>query len=132
MAVTSFIFGGPRGKKRSASAEPEQADVGDDPYEMANLYPRTTGLPMTVWVSPRGNARHDARVKVSRSGGERMVPEDTAVVGIRPVPALLEGNLGSEELEAVRRWIELNRDVLIAYWEGEADTAELIQRLRRI
>ena len=28
-------------------------------YEMANLYPRTTGLPMTVWVSPRGNARHD-------------------------------------------------------------------------
>jgi hypothetical protein len=34
-------------------------------FEMANLFPGTTGLPMTVWVSPRGNARHDVRVKVN-------------------------------------------------------------------
>jgi hypothetical protein len=27
-------------------------------FEIANFYPSTTGLPMTVWVSPRGNARH--------------------------------------------------------------------------
>jgi hypothetical protein len=27
-----------------------------DLFEMANLYPRTTGLPMTVWVSPKGGA----------------------------------------------------------------------------
>ena len=33
----------------------------EDLFEMANLYPDTTGLPMTVWISPRGNARHDAR-----------------------------------------------------------------------
>ncbi len=39
--------------------EPES----DELFEMANLFPRTTGLPMTVWVSPRGNARHDVRVK---------------------------------------------------------------------
>ena len=25
----------------------------EDLFEMANLYPSTTGLPMTVWVSPR-------------------------------------------------------------------------------
>jgi hypothetical protein len=34
--------------------EPES----DELFEMANLFPRTTGLPMTVWVSPRGNTRH--------------------------------------------------------------------------
>jgi len=34
----------------------------DDLFEMANLYPRETGLPMTIWVSPRGNARHDVRI----------------------------------------------------------------------
>ena len=32
------------------------------PYEMANLTPRMTGLPMVVWVSHRGRARHDVRV----------------------------------------------------------------------
>jgi hypothetical protein len=30
------------------------------PYEMVNLVPRMTGLPMTVWASPRGQARHDS------------------------------------------------------------------------
>lgn len=108
------------------------AGTGDELYEMANLYPRTTGLPMTVWVSPRGHARHDARVKVSRSGGERMVPEDTAVVAIRPEPSVLEGELSQAEFQAVSRWISLNREVLIAYWDGAADTAELIQRLQRV
>src|ERR1019366_7610536 len=28
------------------------AKTVEAPYEMANLYPRDTGLPMTVWVSP--------------------------------------------------------------------------------
>jgi hypothetical protein len=36
----------------------------NDTFEMANLYPRDTGLPMTIWVSPRGRARHDARINV--------------------------------------------------------------------
>lgn len=44
----------------------------DDLFEMANLYPATTGLPMTVWVSPRGNARHDVRIKVNTNHGNQM------------------------------------------------------------
>jgi len=44
-------------------------DLADALFEMANLFPRTTGLPMTIWVSPKGGARHDARVKVSMTPG---------------------------------------------------------------
>ena len=51
---------------REANAE------GDELFEMANLFPRTTGLAMTVWVSPRGNARHDVRVKVNTVHGNQM------------------------------------------------------------
>jgi hypothetical protein len=64
-------------------------DVGSadrDLFEMANLYPDTTGLPMTVWVSPRGNARHDVRVKVNMAHGNQMNIANTAVVGVRPTP----------------------------------------------
>jgi hypothetical protein len=44
----------------------QQAPEPDDElFEMTNLFPRTTGLPMTVWVSPRGNAPHDVLVKVN-------------------------------------------------------------------
>ena len=99
----------------------------DDLYEMTSLYPRTTGLPMTVWVSPRGGARHDARVKVSVVGGEWMVPEGAAVVGIRPEPRLIEGELGRAEFLAVAQWIVLKREALIAFWEGGIDTIELGQ-----
>jgi hypothetical protein len=104
----------------------------DGLYDMANLYPRTTGLPMTVWVSARGGARHDVRVKVSRQGGDRMVIEDAASVAVRPEPALVEGELDAASLAAVSAWISLNREVLVAYWDGTADTADLIQRLQRV
>src|SRR3954451_8675726 len=68
-----------------------------DLFEMANLYPDTTGLPMTVWVSPRGHAQHDARVKVNMAHGPSMDVSNTAVVGIRPVPSLIRGSLSTAD-----------------------------------
>jgi hypothetical protein len=35
----------------------------DDFFLIANLSPAETRLPMGVWVSERGNARHDLRIK---------------------------------------------------------------------
>ena len=46
----------------------------EDFFEMANLFPADTGLPMVVWVSERGDARHDLRVKVNQSHETRMLP----------------------------------------------------------
>src|SRR5579872_4024527 len=100
------------------------ADGDLDLYEMANLYPTTTGLPMTVWVSPRGNAQHDARVKVSIAHGDRMDISNTAVVSIRPTPRLFSGNLGQSDLSKVVNWVSLNTDALMAYWEGKIDTIQ--------
>ena len=59
------------------------AKTAVDLFELANLFPRETGLPMTVWASPRGRARHDARIKVCRTRGDKMDPSNTAVVAIR-------------------------------------------------
>ena len=106
--------------------------IEDDLYEMANLFPRTTGLPMTIWVSPRGGARHDARMKVSTRPGDRATLDELAVVGVRPAPALIEGSLSPTDLDAVSRWIELNREAIIGYWDGSLDTLELVQALRRL
>ena len=103
-----------------------------DLFEMANLFPRTTGLPVTVWVSPRGGARHDVRVKVSQTPGDWMDINDTAVVAVRPRPVLLHGDLAAEIARAVATWIELNATVLVAYWDGEIDTLELAGRLIRL
>jgi hypothetical protein len=108
-----------------ARAEP------DDLYQMSNLFPEDTGLPVTVWVSPRGRARHAARIKVCRIPGNRMVPSNTAVVGIEPEPRLIEGTLPDRYLSPVMQWIALNREPLLAYWNGEIGTGALIHRLQR-
>jgi hypothetical protein len=40
---------------REEAGETETEDL----FEMANLFPDTIGLPATVWILSRGNARHD-------------------------------------------------------------------------
>lgn len=78
-----------------ASAEVGAGLEPDDLFEMASLFPGTTGLPMTVWVSPCGNARHDIQVKVNVTHGKQMNPTNTAVVGLRPTPHIITDSLSS-------------------------------------
>jgi hypothetical protein len=104
----------------------------DELYLMANLPPRLTGLPMVVWVSERGHARHDVRIKVSRSHGSQMSITNTATVAARPVPRLVSGQLSPADMAAVNAWIRLNEAAIVAYWDGAIYTDELLQRLQRL
>jgi hypothetical protein len=99
---------------------------------MANLYPRETGLPMTVWAGPRGHARHDARIKVCRTHGDNMDPTNLAVVAIRPSPRVVHGPLAQRDFAPVAEWIVLNEAALIDYWNGTLGTGEFVARLRRL
>lgn len=112
-----------------ASDTPATADT-EDIFHMTNLSPRMTGLPMSVWVSPRGNARHDVRIKVNMSHGRQMSIDNTAVVALRPRPRVVTGRLSSEDRRAITEWIELNSEAVIAYWNEEIDTDELLERLK--
>ncbi len=116
------------------AAQPNAAEdsEAEDLYEMANLFPRTTGLPMTVWVSARGNARHDVRVKVNMTHGNQMNITNTAAVAVRPSPRIVAGRLSPADAQAVFQWVALNESVLVAYWDGQIDTVELGQSLRPV
>lgn len=102
----------------------------DDLFEMANLFPGTTGLPMTVWVGPRGNSRHDVRVKVDMLHGNHMDPSNTAVVGLRPTPHIITGTLSQDDENAVYQWISLNIALLLDYWEGAIGPSQLVRGLK--
>ena len=111
-----------------AAATPDSEDI----FHLTNLSPRITGLPMSVWVSPRGNARHDVRVKVNMTHGRQMTIENTAVVAVRPVPRVVAGRLSADDRRAVYDWIRLNFDAITAYWNEELDTGEFIERLKHL
>ena len=100
-------------------------------FEMANLVQRDTGLPFVVWISPKGNARHDVRVKVSRS--PKAVPSEMVSVAIRPNVHVVEGKMSTSDLKLLSRWVELNWDVLVRYWDGDIEsTKEAINLIRPI
>jgi hypothetical protein len=107
-------------------------DPDTDFFLMANLRPKTTGLPMVVWVSERGNARHDVRIKVALQHGDRIDPAHTAVFGVRPTPSLIFGYLSTPDQRAVSDWITLNEAAIIDYWDGAIDTSELLGQLKRV
>ena len=108
------------------------AAESDDIFFMTNLSPRMTGLPMAVWVSPRGNARHDARIRVNTTHGNRMTIHDTAVVAVRPAPRVIAGRLSPEDQRIVAEWISLNYEAIIGYWDSRIDTGQFLERLRLI
>ena len=98
---------------------------------MANLSPLFTGLPFVVWISTRGHAKHDIRVKVSR--GSKAIPEKLISVALRPdLRVIGREQLKPEELTLLREWVRLNWDVLLAYWNGEIFTEQAIPRLKAI
>ena len=106
-------------------------DDSDLLFEMANLVQRDTGLPFVVWISPKGNARHDVRVKVSRS--PKAVPSEMVSVAIRPNVHVVEGKMSASDLKLLGSWVELNRDVLVRYWDGDIEsTKEAINLIRPI
>ena len=116
------------GLVREVSAEAED----DGLFEMANLSPKRTGLPFVVWISPRAGAQHDVRVKVSR--GPKALASEFVSVALRPdVHIVGAGQLSAHEIDLLRQWIDLNRDVIIGYWNGDIEyTEDAIAALRPI
>ena len=99
-----------------------EGKAGQALFEMANLRPERTGLPFVVFISQQGGARHDVRIKLARAPKVRA--SEMITVAVRPAPRVIRGSIGSREFEPVRKWIELNRDVLVRYWNGEIEYTE--------
>ncbi|HEY7305488.1 MAG TPA: hypothetical protein VH601_15295 [Bryobacteraceae bacterium] len=108
----------------------ERQSGSDALFEMANLFPKHTGLPFVVWISTGQGVQHDIRVKVSQ--GPRAVPSQMVSVALRPMVHVVNGYMTPEHLALLARWIDLNRDVLIRYWEGTIDTIDAMRAIQPI
>ena len=40
--------------------------------------------------------------------------------------------MSASDLALLSKWIELNHDVLLKYWEGEIDTKDAIDAIRQV
>lgn len=104
---------------------------GQHLFETANLFPETTGLPMTIWVRP-GGMSSEVYIRVNLLPGRQNTIVNTVVVGVRPMPHMLVGRLPPRAQQAVFAWINLNTAALVAYWNGEIDTIQFGHKIKRL
>jgi hypothetical protein len=99
--------------------------------EMANFKEKTTGIPLSLWVSPK-NANHGARIKVVWGDD---ISQSLSVSIHRENPSVVAGNekdISAYLLKQVQQWVKLNYDILMKYWRLEVDTKELKQSLQKL
>src|SRR5687768_10319858 len=108
---------------------PPERGSTDDLYLMANVRPKDSGLPFIVYISEQ-QGLHDVWIKVASGSA---VPPFVASVAVRPTVEVMEGELSPRDLTLVRQWIELNRDVIVGYWDRAIEsTAEALAALKPI
>jgi len=94
---------------------------------------RLTGLPMAVWITQNEGYPHDVRVKVSLIHGGRGSWIEAPSLGVRPAPhEIVPGSLPPADVVLVKRWIVLNQDVIIDFWNGQIDFDEVGVRLEKL
>ncbi len=108
----------------------DYSDELDALFEMANLFPKHTGLPFVVWISTGQGVQHDVRVKVSR--GPKAIPSQMISVALRPNVHIVQGAMTAADLALLERWIELNKEVILRYWEGSIDTIDAMKAIQAV
>jgi hypothetical protein len=105
----------------------------DELFLMVNVRGRSSGLPMNIWIGPRGHARHAARVKVQMDHRAQFDIDRLAVVSVEDdPPQVMEGSLAAADLALVRRYISRNKQAILDHWREKTDGIELSRALERL
>jgi hypothetical protein len=107
-------------------------DLTED-WAAVKLLPARTGLPMAVWITENQGYPHDVRVKVSTVHSGRGQWPAAPSMAVRPQPhEIVPGSLPAADVALVSRWIELNRGVIVDFWNGSIDAGDVIARLQQL
>ena len=75
----------------------------------------------------------DLRVKVTTLHGGRGSWRTAPSIAVRPAPPeIVPGSLPAADAALVSRWIDLNRDLIIDYWNSVVDFDEVTPRLQQV
>jgi hypothetical protein len=108
-------------------------EAAAEDWAKVKLPPRLTGLPMAVWITENDGYPHDVRVNVSTLHGGRGSWRTAPSIAVRLQPhEIVPGSLPDADVALVSRWIDLNQDVIIDYWNGVIDFDEVKPRLQQV
>jgi len=130
-----------KGYLRDLLSTPEDHKITeDDLFEMANLRKSSTGLPVNIYISSGGavKERHDPRLKAMILKSDKFDFTRTISVKLKKdidkddIIGYENETIDANTLKALRKYINLNLEVLMKYWDEKIDTTELITKLKKI
>ena len=102
---------------------------------MANVQPKTSGLPMTIYISNK-DAVHGPRIKVSQQYGDRLNASELFAMTIEKDPRIIgkPGRIRVSHISKVQHFLQVNRDLLLHYWHQEPplDTLDMLLKLIKV
>lgn len=98
--------------------------------DMASLQKDSTGVDNTIFVSTEAGAGPGVRIKIAIDPPDSFNAESkTASMAIHDF-SIFGAYVPPHIVEQAKRFIEINREVLLLYWEAEIGTKEMIDRLK--
>jgi hypothetical protein len=99
---------------------------------MVSVIKKRSGIDNTLFVSTKGNSRHAARLNIAidppNSLNESAAKTSMALHDFSTVGEYVPRQL----FEQVKTFIELNRAVLLDYWDAKIDTETMLEQLKPV
>ncbi len=101
-----------------------------DFYLFSNLWPETTGLLRTIWISVKGKFERLPKLYAQIDKGMRF----KNCITISDNPKIIKGKkyIDSKEFKLIKKWILLNNEVLLDHWHGRNDTKGTVDSMKKI
>lgn len=115
------------------SIEKEYYQKLNQMFEMTNLRPRRTGLTVCVYVSER-NSSHGPRIKFMNGYGDVSVNK-LCTMTVSDSPEIISDQrivLSSKDISEIKRWVILNKDLLISLWNRAIDEIDFAQQMKSL
>lgn len=103
--------------------------------EMANLRQIDTNCSTIIWIGTKlSSSKHnDPRIKFQNNKSTNIDPSNLIPISIEDEPKLEISNVKlNVSIEDIKKWIILNKDILLEYWNCEISTTECLNKLKKL
>lgn len=103
-------------------------------FEMANVRPDETGLPMVIWIYPKTDReQHGPRIKVSKHYGDK-VSKDLFTITISDTPRKIgdSGEIKNKDVNTLINFVKINKDILLDLWYDKISSTKAVLGLKKV
>jgi hypothetical protein len=90
-----------------------------------------TGLPMIIYPALRCHKRCKPELLILTNHSSSYDAVNSISIPIENLPSLVEG-IPQLEFEAVKKFIKLNKKLLVSHWNGNIDSADLCRGIKSV